>query len=128
MTPSEIKGLQHGNSPVVLRPFKNFSDFFREVVDWQRKTFGHKSGQVPIGTLKHILKEVQEVMVEDDSRKREMEAVDLLFLVIQLFDRLGMSLSDVLTLGWQKLDINKSRTWPPVVDGEPTEHLKGGGE
>ena len=76
----------------------------------------------PIGTLKHLAKEAKEAQ---DNPTDITEYADCLFLTIDAARRAGFSWRQLLQAAFNKLEVNKLRTWPkPVASDEPIEHVR----
>jgi len=95
--------------------------FFREVDAWGDATFGTPAERGPIGPLKHLAKEVQECL---DNPTDPLEYVDCLFLVRDASRRAGLSGPQLLAYCWEKLNINRARTWPKPTSDGPVEHVR----
>lgn len=100
---------------------ENFLEFCEAQSEWSQATFGTDSERGPIGALKHLAKEVTEAL---ENPSDEMEYVDCLFLVIDASRRAGISGQRLLGLAFEKLEINKARTWPKPTSDEPVEHVR----
>lgn len=105
---------------------KNFQDAFTDIDDFQTKTFGHTN---PLPKIKHLQKEVQELIEEfekplESSSEIDMEFADCFILLIGAAVSWGLSHEEVLGVIKKKLDINKTRTWGvPDKDGV-VKHVK----
>lgn len=103
-----------------MKTDKNLKDFWIEQAAWSEKTFGPTSERGPLGPLKHLAKEVQEV-IKDPSDL--MEFVDCLFLVLDATRRAGFTYDQLVEGAFKKLDINKARVWKTTGNpDEPIEH------
>lgn len=100
---------------------EEFDEFWREKNSWSAEAFGQRSERGPIGPLKHLKKEVEEALAAPDD---PMEIVDCFFLVTDAAWRQGLSLEKFMKLCWQKLAINKGRTWPKPEKDEVSEHVR----
>ncbi len=83
--------------------------FWREQGEWSEKTFGPTSHRGPIGPLKHLQKEILEVLANPSDLE---EYVDCFFMVIDATRRAGFTYAEFVTAFQQKLVKNKSRIWP----------------
>lgn len=84
-------------------------DFWREQAAWSQATFGPDDVRGPAGPLKHLRKEIDEVLAAPADIE---EYADLLFLVFDATRRAGFVYDDLLGACWDKLFKNKQRTWP----------------
>lgn len=96
--------------------------FWTEQAEWSQATFGADNERGPIGPLKHLAKEVAEVMQDPTDL---MEFVDCLFLIFDSTRRAGFTFEELRKAAWEKLAINKARKWqtPPKGD-EAIEHVR----
>ena len=96
--------------------------FWHAHSEWSQKTFGKDSVRGPTGPLRHLAKEVQEVLAEPDKLE---EYADLLFLVFDSCRRAGFTYSQLEQAVWDKLEVNKARSWQvPDSPDEPVEHIR----
>ena len=113
---------------------KGIRQFWNEQADWSERTFGLNRG--PIGPMKHLRKEVDEVLehienVADttlikDRDKLLEEFADCLFLLFDATRRAGFGFKDLVRAAFTKLAKNKTRIWPtPTKSDEPVEHQRG---
>lgn len=101
---------------------RSLFDFWCQQAEWSRKTFGTDQERGPLGPLKHLAKEVQEVLNDPTD---SMEYADLLFLVFDAARRSGLTYRGLLDLCFKKLEINKSREWQkPTSPDEAVEHVR----
>lgn len=97
--------------------------FWEQCSEWSQKTFGPDDIRGPKGPLLHLQKEVVEVLAKANDLH---EYADCLFLVFDACRRAGFNYHQLLQAVWDKLEINKQRTWPDwkKVDLElPVEHV-----
>lgn len=104
--------------------------FWNERAKWSIETFGPIEGRGPLGCVRHLKKEVQEVLDHLENppyNKDEVtnELVDCLFLIEDAAMRHGLSYNEFIEAGWRKLEKNKKRVWPKVDGDNPVEHVKG---
>ena len=106
-----------------LPPVKpSLEAFWHAQSAWSQSTFGSDSVKGPIGALKHLAKEVAEVLAAPDDLE---EYADLQFLVFDATRRAGFSYDDMVEACHAKLAKNKARSWPaPTAGDEPVEHIK----
>lgn len=97
-------------------------DFWEDQAEWSNATFGDEYERGPAGPLKHLAKEVQECLENQDDLE---EYADLLFLVFDATRRAGFTYHDLNKALWLKLTKNKARQWPkPTSSDEPVEHIR----
>ena len=102
-------------------PTDRFIEFAEAQAEWSRATFGSDEERGPLGPLKHLAKEVQECLSDPTDK---MEYADLLFLVLDASRRAKIPAAELLDCCFQKLEINKARTWQkPTKDGA-VEHVR----
>lgn len=103
----------------------NSEKFWDEQAKWSRQTFGSDAERGPTGPLKHLEKEAREAQAEaEKSHDQHCEIVDCLFLVFDAARRAGLSHDEMFSLAFQKLNINKRRTWQKPTSDEPVEHVR----
>ncbi len=102
-------------------------DFYQLAADqseWSQATFGTDLQRGPIGTLKHLAKEVQECLNEPNDVK---EYADCLILILDASRRAGFSADELVAAGLAKMAENRQRQWPPFdpanID-KPVEHVR----
>jgi hypothetical protein len=88
-------------------------------VGWSTKTFG--SGPRPHGLVKHIRKELLEILKKPDDLK---EWVDVMILAIDGATRAGHSPDAICKALIDKQGENIGRAWQPVREGQPCEHVR----
>lgn len=86
--------------------------------EWSNATFGNVG---PIGPLKHLSKEALETAAAPNDLS---EWADMQFLFWDAQRRAGITDGQLEQAMIEKLEINKSRTWPEPKDGEPREHIR----
>lgn len=96
-------------------------DFWYELSVWSQKTFGSDKVRGSTGPLKHLAKEINEVLAKPDDLE---EYADLLFLVFDATRRAGFTYKLLVEAARDKLEINKKRKWPTPTSDEPVEHVK----
>jgi hypothetical protein len=99
-----------------------WAEFNSNLAEWSEKTFGDLR-RGPQGPLKHLVKEVQEVLQKPDDLE---EYADCIFLTLDAARRAGFTLDQLMLALEKKLVKNKARTWPPIdyTSDEPKEHVK----
>lgn len=96
------------------------TDLWETQSEWSQRTFGSDAVKGPIGSLKHLAKEVQETLADPTDRS---EYADLLILICDSSRRAGMTLGELLAAANAKMVVNQARTWPkPTNLNEPVEH------
>lgn len=137
----EIKGSRHwgqdGNSCAVVQrtnePLQrqpelsvdaptDLNPFWRAHSEWSQTTFGTDAERGPTGPLKHLAKEVGEVL---DNPKDLTEHADCLLLLCDAARRSGFTCDQLLAAAWAKLEVNKARKWSvPTKGDEAVEHVR----
>ena len=118
MTPFNIR-------PLILLLKKNkemINELTRLIYEHSKfstETFG--SNRNPIGPLKHLLKEVQEVIDEPSDSE---EFADCLLLFIDAIRLNGHTFEDIIYAAFKKLEKNRNREWPPLNSEGYSEHKK----
>lgn len=87
--------------------------------DWSNATFGADAS--PLGPLRHMLLEVQEVIENTDDL---LEWADVQLLFWDALRRAGVTDEQLHQACLAKMEINMRRTWRPAQDGEPRLHQK----
>ncbi|MGI1561079.1 DUF550 domain-containing protein [Klebsiella michiganensis] len=90
----------------------------REHAEWSQATFGNVG---PIGPLKHLRREVLEVIAKPHDL---IEWADMQFLLWDAQRRAGITDEQITQAMIEKLAVNKQREWPEPKDGEPRLHIK----
>ncbi len=103
-----------------LEAEKNRPVIRQKHADWSNATFGNVG---PVGPLKHLSKEALETAASPDDLS---EWADMQFLFWDAQRRAGITDAQIEQAMIDKLEINKSRTWPEPKDGESREHIKAG--
>lgn len=88
---------------------------------WSDQTFGPRSERGPVGTLKHLAKEVQETLAEPHDVE---EYADMMFLLMDSLHRAGFDDYDLRLAMDHKMDVLESRVYLPGAKDEPSEHLR----
>lgn len=94
---------------VLIKEHEKFSD----------ETFGKDRN--PIGPLKHLKKEIDEIIENPDDI---VEYADFLLLFIDAIRLNGYTFSKVINAAFEKLEVNKTRDWPPLNKEGYSEHVK----
>lgn len=89
----------------------------REHAEWSQVTFGNVG---PIGPLKHLRREVKEVIAKPHDLS---EWADMQFLLWDAQRRAGITDEQITQAMIEKLAVNKQREWPEPKDGEPRLHI-----
>ncbi len=95
--------------------------FWDEQAEWSRSVFGSDQIRGPQGPLKHLAKEVQEVLADPTDLE---EYADLMFLVVDATRRADFTYQQLMDACFAKLVKNKSRKWGPASLDEPVEHVR----
>jgi hypothetical protein len=104
-------------------------DFFLARQEWSFATFGPPTDRKGIGPIRHLLKEVQEVLQElekGDGDRDDLleELVDCRFLLEDAIAREGFSYADYQDMSWRKLEKNKNRKWGARSADGVVEHIR----
>ena len=86
--------------------------------EWSQATFGNVG---PVGPLKHLSKEALEAAAEPGDLS---EWADMQFLMWDAQRRAGITDEQITQAMFDKLAVNKRRSWPEPKDGEPRLHIK----
>ena len=95
-------------------------DSLQEIAgEWSDQTFG--TNRAPQGSLNHLLKEVNEALKEPYNKE---EYADCLLLLLDAARLAGIDADTLLLAGFQKLEINKKRTWGAPDENGIAEHVR----
>lgn len=86
--------------------------------EWSQATFGNVG---PVGPLKHLSKEALEAAEQPGDLS---EWADMQFLMWDAQRRAGITDEQITQAMFDKLAVNKRRSWPEPKDGEPRLHIK----
>lgn len=89
-----------------------------EHAEWSQEKFGNVG---PVGPLKHLSKEALEAA---DQPGDLSEWADMQFLMWDAQRRAGITDEQITQAMFDKLAVNKRRSWPEPKDGEPRLHIK----
>ncbi len=111
------------NNPIPIyrhaQPAPDREQVRSEHAEWSQVTFGNVG---PIGPLKHLRREVLEVIAKPHDL---IEWADMQFLLWDAQRRAGITDEQITQAMIEKLAVNKQREWPEPKDGEPRLHIKG---
>lgn len=96
-------------------------DLASELSEWSQATFGTDAERGPLGALKHLEKEAREAQADPTD---VAEYADCLILTLDAARRAGFKPLELFRAAYQKLQVNKARTWPKPTSDEPVEHVK----
>jgi hypothetical protein len=97
----------------------DFVELWREQEAFSEATF---PGITPLAVARHLRSEADELIASPTDR---LEWVDALLLSIDGARRAGMTCDELLALAFRKIEINRQRQWPAVVDvNESVEHIR----
>jgi hypothetical protein len=96
-------------------------NFWNGLSKWSQDTFGLDKDRGPNGPLLHLKKEVDEVL---ENPTDIVEYADCIFLVYDAARRAGFSYGQLEQACFEKLRINKARTWPKPTSNQPVEHVR----
>lgn len=112
-----------GLKTVRVQSVMDIEDLKAEICAWQKQTFGHLRPDSLRSTLKHMRKEIDELL-EDPCDLEEY--ADLLILLFGCLGDINRSFSDLLRAVMFKMEKNKKRKWgKPDKDGI-IEHVREG--
>lgn len=103
-----------------LKDVDGFNAFLQERDEFSFNTFGSVEVRTCIYPLRHLKKEVQELLDNPDDK---MEWADCMLLLLDAARRKGYSIDDLLSFCKEKLAINRKRTWEKQEDGV-FQHVK----
>ena len=96
--------------------------FWHALCAWSEKQFGLSDERGPIGPLKHLQREIEELLQCPDDPE---EYADAVFLIFDAAWRAGVTYPELMETLWYKLGKNKRRNWPPTSATGVVEHVKG---
>lgn len=105
------------------------SDLAHDQSKWSQATFGTDAERGPVGALKHLQKEVTEVIAAWGATPFASESVrdefaDCLLLLLDSSRRAGLKPLELIRAAQAKMLVNKAREWPKTTGDVPTEHVK----
>lgn len=95
-------------------------DLYRDHARWSQETFGADDERGPLGPIRHLRKECDEL---EDHPTDPHEYADALLLVLDASRRAGVDLAALIKAGREKLEINKARSWPKGEPDQAIEHV-----
>lgn len=98
-----------------------FLQFWDDQAEWSQKQFGSDAERGPIGSLRHLAKEVEEAIACPNDLT---EYSDLFALTIDATRRAGFSPDQLLNACYAKLAVNKTREWSVPTSDDPVTHIK----
>lgn len=98
-----------------------FQSLADEISSWSQFTFGTDAERGPIGPLKHLAKEAMEAANDPSDRA---EYADCLILILDASRRAGITPQELVSAALEKMQVNRSRSWPKPVNDEPVEHVR----
>lgn len=97
-----------------------FTRFVKRQKKWSKATFG--DGQRTVGIIKHISKELQEILYNPDDA---LEWIDVIILAFDGAWRAGLTPRQLQAALEYKQLVNRRRKWPPPGPAdEPNEHVR----
>jgi hypothetical protein len=90
---------------------------------WSQATFGSDAERGPIGALKHLEEEAREAQAEPTDI---LEYADCLLLLLDATRRAGWSVEDLVNAAYDKMKVNKTRTFIKAPPDQPSHHLANG--
>lgn len=94
-------------------------DLAMRQADWSQRTFGTDADRGPIGAIKHLKQECDELLEAPDD---PAEYADALLLILDASRRAGLTIGQLITAARDKQAINEKREWPTPEDDEPVLH------
>lgn len=98
-----------------------YLDLVQDQAAWSEANFGSTEERGPIGPLKHMAKEINELL---ENPTDPHEYADLLILLLDSSRRAGIDAIDLIAFALDKMELNKKRKWSKPVEGEPCEHIR----
>lgn len=90
--------------------------------EWSRATFGADNVRGPVGPLKHLRKEIDEILANPSD---PMEYADAFLLLLDAARRADIGSAELLRAAARKLEINKAREWPKIQEADAAiEHVR----
>lgn len=108
------------------------ADLVMDQSEWSQKMFGTDQERGPMGPVRHLVKESQEVEAALDVYNAGQcskdavteELADCLILVLDASRRHGVKVMQLIEAAQAKMQKNKARAWPKPVDDMPVEHVR----
>lgn len=100
------------------------SDFLALARDhgaWSEATFGPSEMRGPVGSLRHLAREVEEAIAAPFDPS---EYADLLLLILDASRRAGLPAPHLVSAAFDKLEVCKGREWPVGETDQPVEHVR----
>jgi hypothetical protein len=94
-------------------------EYIQRHKDWSLQTFGE--GKKTDGLIAHITKELDEIK---NNPTDVMEWIDVIILAMDGAWRAGYTPLQIVNALNEKQAINFGRKWSPIVEGQPTEHVR----
>lgn len=101
-----------------------FGDLVADQAKWSQATFGEDTERGPMGPLKHLEKEARECQDAVGTPHLTEELADCLLLLLDASRRAGLKPLELVKAAQEKMQTNKSRTWPKPTSHEPVEHVR----
>ena len=99
-----------------------YYDLWKWITTWNDETFGTEHTYK--AKLKHLGKEVQEVLDEPDPQKRRLEYADIFVLLVAACHADGIGPNALLAAVDVKMAINVTRKYNKGKGDEPSEHVR----
>lgn len=96
-------------------------DLYRDHARWSQSTFGADDERGPLGPIRHLRKETDELEAAPTDPE---EYADALLLLLDASRRAGIGLKELIAAARAKLEVNKARDWPKGRADQPVEHAK----
>ena len=98
----------------MLTDLNKFNKVCEERKEFSYRAFGDAKSRSCIYPLRHLAKEVKELLVSPND---PMEWADCFLLLLDAAQRQGFTVDDLTNFAIQKLAINKKRDWTKQPDG-----------
>jgi hypothetical protein len=102
-------------------PKKTAEELSTDHAIWSQLTFGADNKRGPNGPLKHLEKEVQEVIANQSDIE---EYADCYLLIVDAARRAGFQFKELIGAADAKLQKNKKRVWPKVDESNLNEAVE----
>lgn len=89
---------------------------------WSQSTFGSDKERGPLGPIRHLKKEAEELEANPYDAS---EYADALLLVFDASRRAGIDFPALVRATAAKMEVNRQREWPKGEADQPIEHKRG---
>ena len=116
-----IRQAQRGETSMETQFGIMMRSLWNELSEWSQKTFGDDLSRGPEGALEHLKMEADEAL---ETPCKLEEYADCLILILDAARRAGFSMDQLGQAAVEKLETNKTRTYPKTPPGVPSQHVK----